>query len=57
MPTNNSMPDSEDEANEADFLGDVEIGTLEESLISFRLSGLNEGLGRTSQSDDESVSS
>ena len=34
-----------------------EIGTLEKSSISFRLSGLNEGLSRNDQSSEEPVSS
>ena len=39
----NSMPNSEDEANEAKMiLDEEEIGTLEESSISFRLNEPNE---------------
>ena len=49
-PTNptpiDSMPNSEDEASEADLLNEGEIGSLEESPISFRLSVPNEELSR-----------
>ena len=38
-------------------LDEEEIRTLEEALISFRLSGLNERLSRNDQSDEESSSS
>ena len=53
----NSIPDSKDEASEADIPLNEEISTLEESLISFRLSGPNEGLSRKGQPDDEPASS
>ena len=43
-------------AVEDDLLKEVEIGTLEESPMSFRLNELNEGLSRNDQSDEESTS-
>ena len=44
----NSIPNSEDEIYEAEMpLDKEEIDTLEKSLISFRLSGPNEGLNRS----------
>ena len=54
----NSIPISEDEVSEAEMpLDKGDIGSLEESLISFRLSGPNERLSRNDQSDEESASS
>ena len=42
-----SIPYSEDEASEAEIpLHNEEIDALRESLISFRLSGLDEGLSQ-----------
>ena len=49
----NSNPNSEDEVSEAEMPPDeCEVKTLEESPISFRLSGLNERLSRFDQLDD-----
>ena len=49
-PTNptpmDTLSNSEGEASEADPLVEEDINTLEESLISFQLSGLNEDLSR-----------
>ena len=46
-PTPNSNPRFEDEVSEVEMpLHEHEIGVLEESPISFRLSGLNERLSR-----------
>ena len=43
LTPDNSIPITEDEASEAELiLEEEEIDTLEESLISFRLSGPNE---------------
>ena len=54
----NSIPISEDEVNEAEMpLKGEEIRALEESPISFRLSGPNERLSRHDQSDEQSASS
>ena len=58
-PDNYDNPIPEDKVNELDLIRDEEedIGALEESPISFRLSGLNESLSRSDQRDDESASS
>ena len=57
-PDPNSNPSSDDEVSEAKMPPDErEIGTLDESPISFRLSGPNECLRQFDQSDEESVSS
>ena len=57
-PDLNSNPSSEDEINEAEMhLDERETETLEESLVSFRLSGLNVQLSRFDQSDEELASS
>ena len=54
----NSIPNSKDEVNEAEMSSnEEEIGTLEESPISFRLSGLNERLSQNYQSDNELATS
>ena len=56
--TPNSNPSFEDEVSKAKMpLHKREIGALEESLMSFRLSGPNERLSRHDQSDEESASS
>ena len=53
-----SNPSSDDDVNEAEMPPDEpEIGTREESPISFRLSGPNERLSRFDQSDEEPTSS
>ena len=55
---NNSIPTSEDEVNEVGMpLDEEKIKALEESPISFRLSGLNERLSRNDQSDEDPTSS
>ena len=54
------MPITKDEANEPKKNREEEVddfGTLEESLISFRLSGPNERLTWNDQLDEESTSS
>ena len=57
-PDLNSNPSSEDEVSKDEMPPDErEVETLEESLISFRLSGLNERLSWVDQSDEESASS
>ena len=57
-PTPINIPNSDDEAGEAKMpLDGEEIGALEKSLISFRLSGPNERLSRNDQSDEEPASS
>ena len=57
-PDLNSNPNSEDEVSEAEMpLDEHEIETLEESPISFRLSGPNEQLSRFDQLDEKSASS
>ena len=57
-PDLNSNPSSDDEVSEAEMPPDErEIGTLDESPISFRLSGPNERLSRFDQSEEESASS
>ena len=48
------MPNSEDEVNEVDTI-EEEIGTKEESLISFWHSGLNEELSRGGQPNVRNV--
>ena len=54
----NSNPSSEDEVSEAEMPPDErETETLEESPVSFRLSGANERLSRFDQSDEELASS
>ena len=56
----NPNPIPEDEASEPEMIlaeEEEDYGTLEESLISFRLSGPNERLSRNDQSDDEPGSS
>ena len=54
-PTPNSNPSFEDEVSEAEMpLDEREIGALEESLISFWLSGPNERLSWHDHSDEES---
>ena len=54
----NSNPSSEDEVSEAEMPPDErETETLEESPVSFRLSGANERLSRFDQSNEESASS
>ena len=54
----NSNLSSEDEVSEAEMPPDEhEIGSLEESPISFRLSGPNERLSRYDQSDEEPANS
>ena len=45
------------EASAAGPLNEEDIGALEESLISFRLSGPNEKPSQNNQLDDESTSS
>ena len=57
--TPDSIPITEDEANEPEMIREEEEGfrTLEESLISFRLSGPNERLSQYDQSDEEPMSS
>ena len=56
-PTPINIPNSDDEAGEAKMpLDGEEIGALEKSLISFRLSGPNERLSRNDLSDEESAS-
>ena len=47
-----SIPNSEGEANEFDPLVEEDIDTLDESRISFRLSGLNEELSQNGQPFD-----
>ena len=57
-PDLNSNPSSKDEVSEANMpLDERETDTLEESLISFRLSGPNKRLSQFEQSDEEPVSS
>ena len=58
-PDLNSNPSSDNEVSEAEMpLDEREIGTLDESTISFRLSEPNERLGRfENQSEEESASS
>ena len=57
-PDLNSNPSSKDAVSKAEMPPDEhEIGALEESRISFRLSGPNERLSRFDQSDEESASS
>ena len=52
-----TIPTFEEEVNEAEMPRDEgDIGALEESPISFRLSGLNERLSRGDQSDKEATS-
>mgnify|MGYP007129910000 CR=1 FL=1 len=54
----NSNPSSEDEVSEAEMPPDErETETLEESPVSFRLSGPNERPSRFNQSDEEPASS
>ena len=54
----NSIPNFEDEVSEAEMPPDEEeIGALEKSPISFRLSGPNEKLSQNVQSDEDLVSS
>ena len=57
-PSNSDLPISEDEANEPDMIREEEenFGTLGESFISFRLSGLNGELSRDDQPNKESAS-
>ena len=56
--TPNSNPSFEDEVSKAKMpLHKREIGALEESLMSFRLSGPNERLSRHDQSDEEESAS
>ena len=43
------MPNSKDQASELDLLDEVNIGTLEESPVSFWLNGPNEELSRDDQ--------
>ena len=61
LPTPTSDPDPmpEDEASEPEpaQVEDDEAGTQEESSELFRLSGPNERLGQSDQSDDETASS
>ena len=52
-----SVPIIDDEASDGDTPEKEDIDTLEESLISFRLSGPNERLSRNDQSNEESDSS
>ena len=57
-PDLNSNPSSDDEVSEAEMPPDeCEIETLDESPISFRLSGPNPKLGRFDKSDEEPASS
>ena len=44
-------------ASETNYLNKGDIGIIEESLISFQLSGRNETLSRNDQSDEEPTSS
>ena len=54
----NSIPNSEDVASEAEIpLDEEEIRALEESSISFLVSGTNEGLSQNGQPDTEPASS
>ena len=57
--TPDSDPIPEDEANEREYaqVDEDEFGTLDESLISFWLSGPNERLSPNDQSDEEPTSS
>ena len=57
-PDLNSNPSSEDEVDEVEMPPDErKLETLEESPISFRLSGPNEQLSRFDQLDEKSASS
>ena len=57
-PDLDSNPSIDDEVSEAEMPPDEpEIRTCEESPISFRLSGLNGGLSRYAQPDEEPASS
>ena len=60
-PTPNSNLITKDEVNEPETNREEEearnFGSLGETLISFRLNGLNEQMSRNDQSDEESASS
>ena len=59
-PTPGSIPITEDKASEPETVREEEekdFGTLEESLVSFWLSGQNERQSPNDQSDEELVSS
>ena len=50
------MLNFEDDANKADSMEEEDINTLEESLISFQISGLNKDLSRKGEPINEPTS-